>query len=102
MKHYLDGKPAAPPSEHLTPAFEAAWAAHDTSPFHSRKAHYAEVFAWRDGEIARLRAAMEDATYQLSKARIWGGMEWTYNPLHPIHYKPALDRLREVLDTPKD
>ena len=49
-------------------------------------------------EIARLRATMEGATYQLSKARIWGGMEWHYNPLHPMHYKPALDRLREVLD----
>jgi hypothetical protein len=43
---FKDGKTAAPPSEHLTPEFLAAWAAHDTSAFHSRKAHYAEVFAW--------------------------------------------------------
>ena len=50
------------------------------------------------GEVAMLRATMEGAAYQLSKARIWGGMDWHYNPLHPMHYKPALDRLREVLD----
>jgi hypothetical protein len=49
-------------------------------------------------EVAMLRATMEDATYQLSKARIWGGMDWHYNPLHPMHYKPALDRMRKVLD----
>ena len=52
------------------------------------------------GEVMFLRATMEGATYQLSKARIWGGMEWHYNPLHPMYYKPALDRLREVLDRP--
>jgi hypothetical protein len=49
-------------------------------------------------EVAMLRETMEGAAYQLSKARIWGGMEWHYNPLHPLHYRPALDRLREVLD----
>ena len=43
---FKDGKPAPEPSPYLTPEFEAAWAAHDTSAFHSRKAHYAEVFAW--------------------------------------------------------
>lgn len=50
------------------------------------------------GEVLLLRATMESAAYQLSKARIWGGMEWHYNPLHPMYYKPALERLREVLD----
>jgi hypothetical protein len=52
------------------------------------------------GEAAMLRATMEDAAYQLSKARIWGGMDWHYNPLHPMHYKPALDKMRGVLDAP--
>lgn len=49
-------------------------------------------------EVAFLRATMEGATHLLSKARIWGGMGWHYNPLHPMHYKPALDRMRQVLD----
>ena len=47
--------------------------------------------------VVMLRATMEDATYQLSKARIWGGMDWHYNPLHPMHYTPVLDRMRKVL-----
>ena len=48
--------------------------------------------------VAHLEQLITDATYTLSKARIWGGMDWTYNPLHPIHYKPMRDRLAGEAD----
>ena len=48
--------------------------------------------------VAHLEQLITDATYTLSKARIWGGMDWTYNPLHPIHYKPMRDRLAAEAD----
>ena len=38
-----------------------------------------------------------DAAHTMAKARIWGGMDWHYNPLHPIHYTPMLKRLNEAL-----
>jgi len=41
---------------------------------------------------AELLAALVDVSYTLEKARIWGGMDWTYNPLHPVHYLPARDK----------
>lgn len=30
-------------------------------------------------------------------ARIWGGMEWTYNPLHAYKYLPLRDRAESAL-----
>jgi hypothetical protein len=48
-------------------------------------------------EIKRLRSVIEYAAHQLEKARIWNGAEWHYNPLHPLHYRSALERLRDVL-----
>jgi len=48
-------------------------------------------------EIERLREAAEYAAHQMEKARIWGGMKWYYNPLHPMNYRSALERLRDVL-----
>lgn len=41
--------------------------------------------------------ALKDVVYTLESARIWGGMEWTYNPLHPFKYLPARDKARSVL-----
>ena len=56
-------------------------------------------------EIERLRERVKvleelitDAVYTLSKARIWNGMGWTYNPLHPIHYTPMRERLSNEAD----
>lgn len=43
------------------------------------------------------REAVEFAAHKLEGARIWNGMDWHYNPLHPIYYLPALKRLRDVL-----
>ena len=54
--------------------------------------------------IAELEAANEelmeslvDVSYSLEKARIWGGMEWKYNQLHPVHYLPARDKARAAI-----
>lgn len=41
--------------------------------------------------------ALSDVAYTLDSARIWGGMEWTYNPLHPFKYLPARDKARAAL-----
>jgi hypothetical protein len=48
--------------------------------------------------VAHLEQLVTDATYTLSKARMWGGMEWTYNPLHPMYYAPMRDRLAGEAD----
>lgn len=55
-------------------------------------------------ELRRLEAAnaelltvLGDILYALEKARIWGGMDWTYNPLHPVHYLPARDKARAAI-----
>lgn len=48
-------------------------------------------------ELTNLKALVSDAAHTLEKARIWGGMDWHYNPLHPIHYTPMLKRLNEAL-----
>ena len=47
-------------------------------------------------EIAELRAAVSFAAHQLEKARVWDGAHWHYNPLHPIIYRSALERLRDT------
>ena len=45
----------------------------------------------------KLRDLLVDTIYQLEKARIWNGMDWAYNPLHPIIYLPVLEKLRKAL-----
>ncbi len=50
-----------------------------------------------EGRIERLTDAISYAAHQLEQARIWNGMGWHYNPLSPMFYQPALQRLREVL-----
>lgn len=34
----------------------------------------------------------------LTGDRIWGGMDWSYNPIHPFKYLPMLDRVQKALD----
>ena len=48
--------------------------------------------------IRVLERLVIDAAYTLEKARIWNGMGWTYNPLHPIHYAPMRERLHNECD----
>jgi hypothetical protein len=43
--------------------------------------------------IRVLERLVIDAAYTLDKARIWNGMGWTYNPLHPVHYAQMRERL---------
>lgn len=57
----------------------------------------AEVARERE-RIAVLERLVIDAAYTLEKARIWNGMGWTYNPLHPVHYAPMRERLHNECD----
>ena len=34
----------------------------------------------------------------LEGSRIWGGMDWSYNPIHPVKYLPVKDRVRAAMD----
>lgn len=39
-----------------------------------------------------------DVDSLLTGSRIWGGMDWTYNPIHPVKYLPVKDKVREAID----
>ena len=61
---------------------------------------------WKERDTLRavnkqLLEALKDIAYQLEKARIWGGMDWHYNPLHPMHYLPARDKARAAIAAAK-
>jgi hypothetical protein len=49
-------------------------------------------------ELSAALADIEYAVHEMEKARVWGGMDWHYNPLHPLHYRNALERLRNALN----
>lgn len=49
------------------------------------------------GVNQELLEALSDIAYGLESARIWGGMGWTYNPLHPVKYLPLRDKARAAL-----
>jgi hypothetical protein len=44
-----------------------------------------------------LLEALSDIAYGLESARIWGGMNWAYNPLHPFKYLPLRDKARAAI-----
>jgi hypothetical protein len=46
---------------------------------------------------AELVEALNDIAYRLEQSRIWGGMDWTYNPIHPVNYLPLRDKARAAL-----
>lgn len=48
--------------------------------------------------VTHLEQLITDATYTLSKARMWNGMGWTYNPLHPVIYTQMRERLSNEAD----
>lgn len=48
-------------------------------------------------EVERLRDVLSFAQHKLSMAKIWGGTGWHFNPLHPVHYLPALDKIDAAL-----
>ena len=39
-----------------------------------------------------------DIDKMLAGSRVWGGMDWTYHPIHPFKYLPVKDKVREALD----
>ena len=44
---------------------------------------------------------LADVDKLLNGSRIWGGMEWTYNPIHPVKYMPVAEKIRKALDNLK-
>ena len=48
-------------------------------------------------ENKALLSALSDVAYGLESARIWGGMDWSYNPLHPFKYLPLRDKARAAI-----
>lgn len=38
-----------------------------------------------------------NALYELDKAKVWGGMSWSYNPLHPRYYLKAQELIRQYI-----
>ena len=44
---------------------------------------------------------LADVIKLLEGSRVWGGMDWTYNPIHPVKYLPIKERVREALDAVK-
>lgn len=41
---------------------------------------------------------LADVLKLLEGSRIWGGMEWTYHPIHPVKYLSVKDQVRKALD----
>ena len=57
----------------------------------------AERIAALEALNAELRQELSDITHGLESARIWGGTEWAYNPLHPFKYLPLRDKARAAI-----
>lgn len=34
----------------------------------------------------------------LNGSKMWGGMGWTYHPIHPVKYHPVAEKVRKALD----
>lgn len=41
---------------------------------------------------------LADIDKLLEGSKIWGGMGWTYIPIHPVHYLPVKERMRKAMD----
>lgn len=41
---------------------------------------------------------LSDVDKLLNSDRIWGGMEWSYLPIHPTKYRPVAAKVRAELD----
>lgn len=48
-------------------------------------------------ENKALLSVLSDVAYGLESARIWNGMDWSYNPLHPFKYLPLRDKARAAI-----
>jgi hypothetical protein len=41
---------------------------------------------------------LADMDRLLNGDRIWAGMDWHYNPIHPVKYRPVAKRVQQALD----
>jgi hypothetical protein len=41
---------------------------------------------------------LADVDKLLNGSKIWGGMEWSYHPIHPVKYQPVAEKVRKALD----
>ena len=69
----------------------------ENTPFQSTRYEAAAELRRLEAANLELLEALVDVSYTLEKARIWGGMDWHYNPLHPVHYLPARDKARAAI-----
>jgi hypothetical protein len=44
---------------------------------------------------------LANVLHLLEGNRIWGGVDWVYNPIHPFKYLPVRDQVRQALDAVK-
>lgn len=51
---------------------------------------------WREA-VKVAREALVDVKHGLEGAKIWAGMQWHYNPLHPFKYLPLRDKTAAAL-----
>lgn len=92
MEH--DKSPPLPEPDHPADSDGCTYACPEGFSSDQMRAYAAQAVA---AERELWRSAAEYAAHQLEKARIWNGTDWHYNPLHPLHYRSALERLRDVL-----
>jgi hypothetical protein len=38
----------------------------------------------------------------LNGSRVWGGMKWEYQSIHPVKYRPVAEKIRKALDDLKN
>jgi len=41
---------------------------------------------------------LADIDKLLEGSKIWGGMGWSYIPIHPVQYLPVKERMRKAMD----
>jgi hypothetical protein len=46
---------------------------------------------------AELVETLSDIAYRLEQSRIWGGMDWSYQLMHPVNYLPLRDKARAAI-----
>ena len=44
---------------------------------------------------------LADVDKLLDGDKVWGGMGWTYSPIHPFKYRPVAEKIRKALDALK-
>lgn len=95
-----------PPTKHYHPdAHTMIWTQSELVWIQDRDAQWqayaAQACTDLEAENQRLREALIDIKYGLEGARIWGGMEWAYNPLHPFKYLPLIAKAEGALENTK-